>query len=91
MLFGYLPLKVAVKNGHTQVVEFFIQSGIKLGYDLFGNSFLHMAAQYEHCDIIKIFIEAGLDPKAANIKGVIALDLTHTCVIAGANESNPDE
>ena len=81
--FGYLPLTLAIKNGHNEIVTFLIDNGVKVTPNFLGNSPLHTAAKYEQCHIFNILIDYGCNPYAENLKGISAFNLTNTCKVVG--------
>lgn len=68
---------LAVANNHLQLVQSYLQAGVKLNepLDIEGNSALHIAVRMNYLEMVKILLDNDADTKLKNKKGLTVNDM----------------
>ncbi|MFH2000610.1 MAG: CHAT domain-containing protein [Planctomycetota bacterium] len=85
-----VPLHIAVKEGHLNVVKMLAEAGADLNAkadDKWGDTALHIAANYDRREILKYLIDAGADVNGKAKDGTTPL--FHACGVSDLIDNEP--
>ncbi len=73
---GLTPLMAASMKGHVAVMELLIQRGADVNIRaMFGQTALHIAAEFGTPETVKVLLAHGADPHVADKNGLTALEI----------------